>query len=94
MISSTSSSSGAQRPELNRATGAPAARPTSLKGDQLSTQHAEALRSALVAQPEIRPDVVARARALAADPTYPSSEVIRRIAAHILAGPDLSEEAT
>jgi hypothetical protein len=30
--------------------------------------------------PDIRPDVVARARALVADPQYPPAETIRKIA--------------
>jgi hypothetical protein len=90
MISSTSSSSGAARPDLNLAPGAAAARPVTLR-DQLSTEHAAFLNSQLAAQPEIRPDVVARARALAADPSYPPMAVIQKIASQILASPDLSE---
>jgi hypothetical protein len=42
--------------------------------------------------PEIRPEVVERARALAADPTYPSAAIINRISAAIVSSPDLSEE--
>ncbi len=91
MISSTSSSSGAPRPELNLASGAAAARPLGLQPDRLSTDSAATLRAQLAAQPEVRPDVVARARVLAADPNYPSATVIQKIAAQILASPDLSE---
>ena len=50
------------------------------------------LRSELIRQPEIRPDVVARARALAADPNYPPMETLRAVALQILRAPDLSED--
>ena len=90
MISSTSSSAGAARPDLNVASGAASARPIILR-DQLSTQNAAFLNAQLQQQPEIRPDVVARARLLAADPGYPSAAVIQKVAAQILAAPDLSE---
>jgi hypothetical protein len=90
MISSTSSSSGAARPDLNVTSGPAAARPVTLR-DQLSTEHAAFLNAQLQQQPEIRPDVVARARLLAADPAYPPAAVIQKIAAQILAAPDLSE---
>jgi hypothetical protein len=43
-------------------------------------------------QPGVRPDVVARAKLLAADPNYPPVAVIRKLACQILAAPDLSEE--
>jgi hypothetical protein len=46
----------------------------------------------MAAQPEIRPEVVARARALAADPDYPSAAIIQRIGEKILGAPDLSED--
>jgi hypothetical protein len=91
MISSTSSSSGAARPDLNPTPGAAAARPPAPQSDQLSTERAAFLRAELVRQPEIRPDVVARARTLAADPNYPPAHVIARVASQILAAPDLSE---
>jgi hypothetical protein len=91
MISSTSSSSGAARPDLNLTPGAAAARPVTLR-DQLSTEHAAFLDAQLAAQPEVRPDVVARARVLAADPSYPPASVIQKVAAQILAAPDLSED--
>lgn len=52
------------------------------------------MRSALERQPEIRPDVVARGQALAADPHYPSASIIQSVAGKILASPDLSEDAS
>jgi hypothetical protein len=60
--------------------------------DLLSTDSAAALRSSLVRHSEIRPEVVARARALAADPAYPSVAIMRRVAQQIVAAPDLSED--
>jgi hypothetical protein len=58
----------------------------------VSTEHAAFLRSELERQPEIRPEVVERARALAADPSYPPVEIMRHVASQILAAPDLSED--
>jgi hypothetical protein len=92
MISSTSSSSGAARPDLNVTSGPATPRPITLR-DQLSTQNAAFLNAQLQQQPEIRPEVVARARLLAADPSYPPASVIQKVASQILASPDLSEVA-
>jgi hypothetical protein len=50
------------------------------------------LSAALANQPEIRPDVVARGQALANDPTYPSASILSKVAAAIVASPDLSED--
>ena len=94
MISSTSSSDRAARPELVSSTGPVSARPTAPRPDQISTEHAAFLRSELVRQPEIRPEVVARGLALAADPSYPSAAIIQSVASKILASPDLSEDAS
>ena len=41
----------------------------------------------------MRPDVVARGKALAADPNYPSMATIKNVAQQILSAPDLSEES-
>jgi hypothetical protein len=60
--------------------------------DSVSTANADDLRSALASQPEIRPDMVARGRALAADPSYPSAELLKRVAGVILNSPDLSDD--
>jgi hypothetical protein len=94
MIDSTSSSDRAFRANAvpveitNRA----AATPAGDQRDRLFTAADEQLKAALVSQPEIRPEVVARGRALAADPNYPSAAVIRSVAALIVNSPDLSEE--
>jgi hypothetical protein len=60
--------------------------------DRFSAGNTIALQAALAAQPEIRPEVVARGRALAADPSYPSVEVLRQVGAALLRSPDLTED--
>jgi len=93
MIHSTSSSDRTPRAEA----AAPSSPKPALRGpgsDQFTAQHSAALQSALAAQPEIRPEVVARGQALAADPNYPSTEVMRGIAAQVLRTPDLTEDAS
>lgn len=92
MISSTTSTDRTARPELLAVTGKPAARTQEPRADQISTENAQFLRAELERQPEVRPEVVARARALAADPSYPPTETIRNVAAQILASRDLSED--
>ena len=92
MITSTTSTERTVRPDALSATGQPAVRPLAPRLDTISTASAAILRRALAEQPEIRPEVVARARALAADPTYPSAAVIRRVGEQILGAPDLSED--
>ena len=91
MISSTTSSDHAARLDALATASQATVRTPTAKPDRISTSSAAFLQSALVAQPEIRPEVVERARALAADPNYPSPEIMRGIAQQILAAPDLSE---
>ena len=92
MISSTSSTDRTARPDLASAVGSSAGRPAAPRPDRMSTEQAAYLRSALQRQPEIRPEVVERARALAADSNYPPRDVIRNVARQILNSPDLSED--
>ena len=61
------------------------------RSGQLSVRNLAVLRSELTRQPEIRPEIVARARVLAADPDYPRIEILRVVAQQILRAPDLSE---
>jgi hypothetical protein len=91
MINSTSSSDRVLRPEgvvLHTPTP-PDRGPGS---DRFSPEHTAALKSALASQPAIRPEVVARARALAADPNYPSPQILRKVGEVILGSPDLTEQ--
>ena len=91
MIPSASSSDRAPRADALVAAVAPPARPTAPRADRISTAGAAFLRAELIRQPEIRPEVLARARALAADPDYPPLAVVRTVAQKILAAPDLGE---
>ena len=61
--------------------------------DRFSPESSAALKSALARQPAIRPEVVARARALAADPSYPSPEILRKVGEIILGSPDPADQA-
>lgn len=89
MIQSTSSSNGTIRTDAVSA--APFKSPSyRLGADQLSTDKTELVRAALARQPEVRPEVVERGRALAADPAYPSADIMRRVSETILRSPDLS----
>ena len=92
MISSTSSSDPTSRAGNPLAAGPAAARPRSPRADQVSTESGVRLQAELARQPEIRPEVLARAQVLAADPDYPSAAVIRRVGEMILEAPDLSED--
>lgn len=92
MISSTSSTDRIARTDAVAAPGQPAARPFAPRPDSISTESAAFLRKALDRHPEIRPEVVERARALAADPNYPPVAVMKHVASQILGAPDLSED--
>ena len=92
MISSASSPNRALRAEALAATGPAAPRPPATRPDRVSTEGAAFLRAELLRQPEIRPEVVARGRELAADPAYPPTPVITHVARRILAAPDLSND--
>jgi len=60
--------------------------------DQIHIDKASALRTNLQQVPEIRPEVVARARALVSDPSYPSDGIIAQVSRAIVNSPDLSED--
>lgn len=91
MINSTTSTDRAVHPDPVAATKSVVARPSAPRPDQLSTENAAYLREALARQPEIRPEVVERGRNLAADPNYPSIEILKQVSAVILATPDLTD---
>lgn len=93
MIHSASSSSSNIRPEAALSASAHSPRRAE-KGptDQIHIDKAAALRAGLMQIPEVRPEVVERAQSLAADPSYPSDEIIGKISALIVAAPDLSED--
>ena len=93
MINSTSSHQGtpsATPVAGSQLNGAQRARPNA--ADSLSTAGAELLKAKLASEPEVRPDVVAKGRALAADPSYPSDRIVADVARQILNSPDPSED--
>jgi hypothetical protein len=93
MIQTTSSSDRTGGPDpVSLPLSKPAVRPLPQQQDTVSTDNLNGLRNALAAQPEIRPEVVARGQALAADPGYPSAAVLQRVAGIILNAPDPSED--
>ncbi len=92
MIPSLSSPDRTARPDPASGPAQTTARPLAPRPDRISTDGAAHLQVALESQPAIRPEVVERARALAADPNYPSAAVIKRVAEQIAGAPDLSED--
>ena len=92
MINSTSSSDRTPRAESVELTRPKVVVRNPDAGDQFSAENSAALRVALTRQPEIRPEVVARGRALAADPAYPSAAILGRVAQALIKSPDLSED--
>ncbi len=61
-------------------------------GDTLSTAASQFLKIKLASEPEVRPEMVAKGQLLAADPSYPSLDVLGRVAQKILQSPDPSED--
>lgn len=92
MISSASSSDRTPRAADLVAAGGSGTRFTQRRADRFSTESAAFLRAELQRQPEIRPEVVARARRLAADPSYPPPAVLTHVASLLLSSPDLSND--
>jgi hypothetical protein len=92
MINSTSSSDRVLRPE-GVVLHSPAPTGRGPQPDRFSPENSAALQSALERQPAIRPEVVARARELLADPSYPSAAILRKVGEAILASPDPTEQA-
>ncbi|MGH7959759.1 MAG: hypothetical protein ACREH8_22480 [Opitutaceae bacterium] len=92
MINSTSSSHRA--PQLDRValSGPPSTRPSQTRSDRISAEGVAFLRAELLRQPEIRPEVLERARALVADPDYPGASINRSLAQLMLEAPDHSED--
>ena len=91
MIHPTHSSLGLNPGVSNQPATPPAPRARAAAEDTLSTSQSASLQEALRSQPEIRPEAVARGKALAADPNYPTAAIVRQIGAAIVASPDPSE---
>src|SRR5262249_43102540 len=98
MIQSTSNYNGYNRLEAltNQNTAAnnvPSFYSGSAKTDRLSSSNTDALRQALNNTPEVRADVVKRAKELLADPTYPPREIIAQLSKLMVETDDPSEKA-
>lgn len=90
--SSSSASASARQVAIAAASPTSTAPAKSRPIDQIHIDKASALRSNLQQVPEIRPEVVERAKALAVDPSYPSDGIIHAISKAIVNSPDLSED--
>jgi len=93
MINSTSSSDRTIRPDAVSSTP-PKVVIRHAGSDRFSAENSAALQAALANQPAIRPEVVARGRELAADPSYPSADILRQVGAKILQAPDLTVDGS
>jgi hypothetical protein len=96
MIQPTSNSFGFHRTDASSSAGIkpqPPAKESVENTDRLSSNNSSALQAALRQQPEIRPEVVERARKLAVDPNYPPREIIMQLAKLFSASADLTEQA-
>lgn len=94
MINPTSSSDRVLRPDgVVRHTSPKAERENTAKTDSFSPDNTDALREALARQPASRPEMVELGRKLAADPSYPSTKILRKVSEIILRSPDLTQPA-
>ena len=98
MISSASNTPGQPRPDLVTAAGqkpahAATTHATSAAQESLSAGNTAALRNALAATPEIRPEVVEKGKQLAADSNYPSRVIIEKLAEMIAKSTDLTNQS-
>ena len=89
---SNNSSDHPAQPNFHLGSKGAVVRSRASRPELLSAQNNAVLRAELQRQPEIRMDVVARARSLVADPAYPSIDILRHVAAQILSSQDLSED--
>jgi hypothetical protein len=92
MIIPSSSSNRAPLPPPLSTPGQPALPSRIQRNDQLSTDSASQLKAALERQPSIRPEMLARARALAADSGYPPEVLMKLLAERLVSSPDLSSD--
>jgi hypothetical protein len=94
MIHSTSNLNGYNRTDaaaLSIAKQASTPKVEAEASDRLSSANTQALREALNNTPEIRPEVVAKGKALAVDPNYPPREIIENLAKLMVESRDASE---
>ena len=94
MIHSTSHLHGYNRTDaaaLSTAKQASTPKAEADSGERLSSSSSQALREALNNSPEIRPEVVARGKALAVDANYPPREIIEGLAKLMMETRDAAE---
>ncbi len=94
MIQSTSNLHGYNRTDaaaLSTAKQASTPKAEADSGERLSSSSSQALREALNNSPEIRPEVVAKGKALAADPNYPPLQIIEGLAKLMVETRDASD---
>ena len=75
------------RPIEPQAPSSPASEPSAPAADPVGVRRVATLLSMLENKPEIRPEVLARGRILAADPTYPPPDIINKLANMIVGSP-------
>lgn len=82
MIQSTSNLSGYYRADSISTSGQKSftAKAQPEVGDSLSSANTSNLREALAQTSEIRPEIVARGKALAVDPSYPPRQILEGLA--------------
>ena len=93
MIQSTSNLTGYPRADIISSLPSPKAPPAKLQsetGDHLSSANTDNLRAVLAQTQEIRPEVVARGKALAIDGSYPPRHIIESLAKLLTQSRDLS----
>jgi hypothetical protein len=101
MIQSTSNLTGYYRTDAfsnapTQKTPTPTATSTQAEAgasDQLSSASTDSLHQALAQTNEIRPEVVAKGKALAVDLNYPPRQIIESLAKLLVASRDLSNNA-
>jgi hypothetical protein len=74
-----------QVPSKTRPKSAPgAAEPSGAPANETTASRNERLTEALAKEPDIRPEVLERARELASDPNYPGPNVFAKLAARLV----------
>jgi hypothetical protein len=63
---------------------APTVEPTLHEADPVDVRRVATLLVMLENKPQVRPEVLARGRALAADPTYPQPDIINKLAGMVI----------
>ena len=72
--------------------GQPVSSARAQRNDQHSAESASHLKAAWERHPVVRPEMLAYARALAADPGYPPEAMMKLLAQHLLSAPDPSSD--